>query len=353
MNDHDDELRRLLNEAVDDLDPHEGLTTIKSKTKENKMSARRPVLFGAGGAAIATAAVIGVIAWSGGFGNDDKTDDSEPAGAPTASASVADPSPDEPQSSATAPETDDAAPGGAVPVYYLGDGPNGSVLYREFQQGSGEDVLSTALEAAVSGTPLDPDYRTVWPDGTALQQVGVENDAIVVGLTGDLSDRPADMSERDARMAVQQLVYTAQAANGAGRVPVRFQLDGAPTDTLLGVPTADPVNAASPLKTLSLVSITTPESGQTLSGTFEATGLINNFEANVHWEILQGDEVVKDGVGIAEGWLEPKLFPFAVEVDLAGLQPGDYEFRVSTDDPSGGTEGNVGIHTDTKTFTVE
>ena len=48
------------------------------------------------------------------------------------------------------------------------------------------------------------------------------------------------MSRAEARMAVQQLVYTAQAVVQE-RAPVRFLLDGQPTDQVLGVPVSEPM----------------------------------------------------------------------------------------------------------------
>ncbi len=102
---------------------------------------------------------------------------------------------------------------------------------------------------------------------------------------------------------------------------------------------------------LNLVSVTTPEEGATVSGTFTATGVASSFEATVPWEIRQGDEVVKTGFSTAEGWME-KLYPWTTEVDVSDLPPGDYTFVALTDDPSGGAEGH-GPSEDTKSITVE
>ncbi|WP_235739142.1 Gmad2 immunoglobulin-like domain-containing protein [Nocardioides alcanivorans] len=355
MNQHDDEIRRLLNEAVGDVEPHEGITTIKSKTKEKKMSARRPVLFGAGGAAIATAAVIGVIAWSGGFGGDDKKDDANPAGSPTDDTSQStseDPSPTEAETSDTTSETDEPVESSAVAVYYVGDAGRGPVLYREFQSLSGSDKLTPALEAAVVGTPNDPDYRSAWPDGTAVNSAEATSDLITVDLGGVPADLASGVTAREAKMALQQLVYTAQAANGEGRVPVQITLGGSPSDTILGVPTAEPLNAGKATKTLSLMSISSPSEGATVSGSFTATGVNNGFEAWVGYQILKDGEEVASGFGTAEGWMDEKLFPWEVEIDVSDLEPGEYVLRFHNDDPSGGAEGS-GPDEDTRTIVVE
>ena len=57
-----------------------------------------------------------------------------------------------------------------------------------------------------------------------------------------------------------------------------------------------------------------------------------------------------EGFATAEGWMG-KLFPFTTTLDLSDLPPGDYTLVASTDDPSGGAEGN-GPFTDTKDFTL-
>jgi hypothetical protein len=81
------------------------------------------------------------------------------------------------------------------------------------------------------------------------------------------------------------------------------------------------------------------------------SGVGNSFEANLLWEVRQGDEVVDDGFATMAGWMGEKLFPFELEVDVSGLAPGEYTFWVSTDDPSGG-EG-IGAMTDDREFTIE
>ena len=80
-----------------------------------------------------------------------------------------------------------------------------------------------------------PSVDTVSFDGVGddgLLQVSISDAA--------LRDRPPTMTEREAQLAVQQVVYTVQGAVQA-RAPVQFLLDGNPVDTVLGVPTAEPL----------------------------------------------------------------------------------------------------------------
>lgn len=351
MND-DDNLSRALHDAVSDVEPRDALADIRARTRsdakvENMSNRTWPlVLLGAA----ATAAVIGVVAFVGGFGGDDDPDPgpaastTEPSVTPEPS-EAAEPSPTEPtdgEQTATPPEA------GAVPVYYIGDTERGGPrLYREFQ--GGDPTLTGALEL-LTGQPLDPDYRTAWPSGAF---VGAEDDGdvVTVRLADDaLAAAPDGMSEAEATAAVQQVVYTVQAVVQR-RAPVQFAVQGSLTQTVLGVGTAEPLANDSVLETLSHMSITTPEQGAAVSGTLELTGVANSFEASAGWELRRGDEVVKKGAWSAAGWMEDKLFPFEVSIDLAGVAPGDYTVWATTDDPTGGTEGS-GAMTDDKDVTI-
>jgi hypothetical protein len=236
-----------------------------------------------------------------------------------------------------------------VPVYFVGETPQGPRLYREFQRVQG-DPMTAAAELLTSGDTLDPDYRSLFPGG-AFESVSYDEAAgvIVAAVPDDGWTTPADgMSSADAKLAVQQLVYTLQGV-AQTRAPLVVTLGGERVP-LFGVETADGVRNADPIRTLALVNVTTPGEGETVSGTFTATGVASSFEANVPWEVRQDGEVVMDGFATAEGWMD-KLYPWQVDVDVSMLEPGTYEFVARTDDPSDG-EG-FGPSEDTKTFFVE
>ena len=147
-----------------------------------------------------------------------------------------------------------------MPVYYAGDSGRGTVLFREFQPGIGGDPVAQAAYAAVAGPPLDPDYRTLWPAGTEAT-ASYDGDVITVDLTGaDLHDRPAGMSEEDAGLAIQQVVYSVQGA-AQQRAGVQFLLDGQRTDQVLGEPASEPLTNAPLSATVTLMNITQPEEG--------------------------------------------------------------------------------------------
>jgi hypothetical protein len=242
----------------------------------------------------------------------------------------------------------------AAPVYFAADSPQGVSLYREFQRVDAGDRLRAAANLAVGGAAADPDYRSLWPDGAVIDTVsfdGVGNDGLLQVSVSDpaLRVRPATMTEREARLAVQQVVYTLQGVVGA-RAPVQFLLGGNPADTVLGVPTAEPLANDPPLEVLSHVNLTAPEQGEEASRSLVVTGVASSFEATVPLKVMRGSEVVLEDFATADGWMG-KLFPFTKTLDLSGLPAGDYTLVASTDDPSGGAEGN-GPFTDTKDFTL-
>lgn len=270
----------------------------------------------------------------------DATEPDRPTKKPRPSASQ-EPSP-------TATETSEPA-ASVVPVYYVGDGPDGKPrLFREFHRVTG-DPLTEAAKLLVAGQPDDPDYRTLWPQVEVSASRG-QDGTIVVDLPGDaFTERPDGMSERAAELAIQQLVYTLQGVQQE-RAPVQVERGG--TDVrLFGLATDRAFTAASPLETLNLVNITSPAEGDTVTGdTLTVTGVANSFEASGPCRLLvDGVEMVLQGYQ-SEGWMEDRLFPFEVDFPLEGIS-GEVVVQCETDDPSGGAEGN-GPSVDTKLIHV-
>jgi len=350
----DDDLRSILCDAVSDVHPDPALDRIRRRTRPSTAVRRvRPWL------AVSTAAAS-VAGGGGGLAQGDHPDSAPPAAGPASSSGARTGAP---SGAPTASLTDLASPRAAGPgpveralaVYYVGDTPQGPRLYREFQRASvppQDPPVFDAVQLAL-GRAHDPDYRTVWPAGTQVDQDQVSpGNAVSVSLTNtstDLRKRPAGMSVAEATAGVQQLVYTAQAAV-KNRNPVRLQLDGKDTPTLLGVDVSAPVAELGELDVLALVSITDPAEGTTVRGSFVARGVASSFEATVPWQITQGGKVVKSGFSTADGWLD-KLYPWTTDpIDISDLAPGSYTFVAMTDDPSSGEGG--GPHSDTRTIVV-
>jgi hypothetical protein len=266
---------------------------------------------------------------------------SEPTGTPAASEEPT----QQPTSETPAEPTDTT-----VPVYFVSDGPGGEPrLFREFHRVTGDPLTEAAKLVAGGGEPDDPDYRTLWPQ-VEISSVAATDGVLLVRLpSDDFTERPDGMSARLARLALQQLVYTLQGVQQE-RVPVVIARAG--TDSrLFGVRSDTQLQAASALRTLNLVSITSPAEGDTVTGdTLTVTGVANSFEASGPCRLLAGDQEVALQGYQAEGWMEDRLFPFSVELPLDGVT-GEVVVQCETDDPSGGAEGN-GPSIDTKTITV-
>ena len=359
----EEQLRRLLDETVGDIEPHARLAAIRYRTQENAMpTSRRPWIWGALGAAAATAAVIGGVAVLAGGDNDAGPG---PSTSPSATVTTPTDSPSESPGSSPSESPSESpssspseSPSHAVPVYYVGDTPRGLRLYREFQVPTeAGDPVTQAADLSVRGGATDPDYRSLWPAGTSVATSSYDGDVLTVNVesadasSGSLHDRPAGMTRAEAELAIQQVIYTAQAALGEGRPGVQFMLDGERTDQLLGVPTSEPLAEGDWMDTLALVSLSNPTEGQSVTGKLQVSGVASSFEATVPWQLLDGSKLVKAGSFMADGWID-KLYPFEGTVDLAGVAPGTYTFVASTDDPSGGAEGN-GPDRDTRTVVVE
>jgi hypothetical protein len=330
----DEALHRLLDDAVSDVQPREALQTIHARTAATPLRSRRPWLVGAGAAALATAATVTAVAV---MANDPATGpDDGPgfAGSPSATA------PAEGPTDATTPSTGPTEPPvateAAVPVYYVGDTSRGPRLYREFHAGTGENPLTASLRDAVAGASLDGDYTSLWPAGTTVNDAtvdGIGNDGLItvdLGSAGLLHDRPGSMTAEQASISVEQLIYSAQAATQT-RAPVEFRLDGERTDTVLGVPTSEPLAQGDAAQVLAQVWIIDPAEGAEVGSPFEVSGLAAAFEANVQWELMDGDRVVERGFTTAEECCTMAPYSFTVNAP-----PGEYTLVVHDTDPSGG-----------------
>ncbi len=330
MNQHgteDDDLRRLFSETTDSIRPLGTLDDLRSRTEKVDPMARRWFLPTLAAAAV-MALVIGGAFW---ITQDPTANESGPLDTPSV---------------AVASER-------AVPVYYVGAAAQGDRLFREFQKQqvcAGEQCLmEAAVTAAVAGEPQDGDYRTPWPDGVSVLGAAYDGDIITIDLsgTGPAQDSTAGPS-KSAELALQQLIYSAQAGLGAGRVPVQLLIDGERTTTVLGVPTNEPLAAAEELDVLAPVQISSPGHNQKFApGDVTVTGVAAVFEANVIWELLVGgDAVVASGFATAQECCTLSPYEFVLE----GLEPGTYTLVVHDEDMSG--EGRP-VNQDTKDIVIE
>ncbi len=357
----DEQLARLISDAASSIEPDDRLAEIRSRTA---LAPRRTRWYAAGGASLLAAAAVVTVALV--TGPSSPTAEPGPAGDP--SPTVSDPAPTTQPSPSTSSTTGPTAgptagDGGEVtsyPVFYVGDTPRGPRLYSETREAAGARDLLDALRL-LETQPQDPDYRSLWPEGSfaaaSFDGVGADGQLGVVLADASLRDRPKDLTEEEARMAVESVIWTLQgAASTADPVaaPVQFSFDGNPIDQVYGVPTSEGLAAGSSETVQAQMNIAAPAEGATVSGSFVAEGRNNGFEATMTWTVTDASgTVVLDGFATAEGWGEGGLFPWRTgRIDVSGLAPGRYTFTAANDDPSGGAEG-FGPDSDTRSIIVE
>lgn len=331
----DAQLRGLLHDAVADVEPAPRLDEVLHRAHGERRTAW-PVLLVA--AATLAVVAVGLGLWL------PRTGDTPPAAAPTPS--------DAP------PVT--MADRANVPVYYVG-GDEEPLLFREFPfvdaRGS-LDLPSLAVEAMLTAPPVDPDYRSPWPAGTTADVDYVEDrwEVVLANDEVDLRRRPAALTPREAELAVQQLLYTVQAAAGdAERHPVAVLVDtgaGAASPTpVLGVPVAVPVTQEPMASALAPVWIVEPGDGTT-QPTLEVSGVINRPLPFVAWTVTdETTAIVASGRADVSARRTGATYSFLVD----GLPSGTYTVAVTRGrEPLGAGSGTgvAGDLVDTKEVTV-
>jgi hypothetical protein len=235
----------------------------------------------------------------------------------------------------------------AYALYYVGETPNGPRLFREFRTGPGPETTPATAISMLQSAPDDPDYMSYWSEGQLLGAV-VVNGVIEVDVDPSVTaGAPLD------DLALQQVIYTVQAAAGDALLPVQFVHDGNPVAEVGGLPTSEPLTSAPQLDVLALASISDPTERRVVEDSFSAQGRASSFEGNVPWELRAPDgTTVRSGSAQTYGW-EDHLYPWATgAIDVSDLEPGDYTFVVMTADPSGGAEG-AGSTVDTRTVIIK
>jgi hypothetical protein len=309
--DGDADVRAALRQAVAGVQPEGGLERIEERLGEQARGSGLKVVIGTIAAVLATALVIGGVSW---LNHEAK----KPKPAPSSGRDV------------------------TVHAYYLGPTAGGLRLFSE--QRTLHDVRTSDLQAAVSaalGTPEDPDYKPF--PGSPQATVSSEGDVVVVDFNQpSLASYPL-LSDLDAGMAIQALVWT---VNDTVQRPVqvRFEINGQPARSLFGKVLNGSVTEQAADTVLSPVSVDLSEGQQVPSGT-TVLGKASTFEANVVWELRQGEQVVKQGYTTAGECCT--LSPYAFRLEAP---PGSYTLVVHDTDESGG-EGN-GVTSDSKDIVV-
>ena len=316
-----DDLTTLMREAVEDVEPTDRRAELRELVAVS--SKRRHRRYAITGGLLAAAVVVTGFAVSAQQSDSPETEPSSPQRG--------------------VDRTQDQRP--AYALYYVGDTPTGPRLFREFRDGPGPEMTPAAAISMMLSEPDDPDYTSYWSAGQLLGAT-VEDGVIEVDVDPSAVAGPLD------DLALQQVIYTVQAAAGDALLPVQFVHNGNPVAEVGGLPTSEPLSSAPQLEVLALASISNPTERRVVVDSFSADGRASSYEGNVPWQLKAPDgTVVRDGTAQTYGYVD-RLYPWATgRIDVSDLDPGDYTFVVMTVDPSGG-EG-PGPTFDTRTVIIK
>lgn len=300
---NDQDLRAGLHDAVSDVRPQRGVEEIEARIAARPGSVRRSWFAGTTTAVAAIVLVTGGVAWI--------------------------------NHHAANPQPAVSGSGNSVAViaYYLGDTANGPRLFSEHH--TVKQVQTSDLDAAVnetiSGNPDDPDYHSGFPKGMTASVTSTDN-RVDVDFDNPTIAAAAPAPDSTVDEAIQAVVWTINDVLARPNpVPVRFLINGQVATQLLGQPLDGPVHKQNADSVLSPVSVALPEGARLESTSVTViTGRAAAFEANVVWELRQGERAVKKGFTTANECCT--LSPYAFELKAP---PGNYTLVVHDTDPSG------------------
>jgi hypothetical protein len=256
---------------------------------------------------------------------------SAPSNAPTRTAT----GPTSPATTTIAPPVTTTV---SLPVYFLGPVTPGGErlrLFREFvptevpKPATAEGKALAALRQAFGPPnllPSSPAYESPWAS-SGPTSVRVADGRITVALSHGLDHAPAG----GADLAVQQIVWTAQAAVGQGALPVRITVPG-DADLAPGLPSTRTYNRPTDPNDVAMVLapvwVDEPYRGQVLKAgrPLSVRGIASTFEANVEWQLLKDGTEIESGFATASAGA-PARGTYSFDT-TAPLSPGSYVIRV-------------------------
>ncbi|WP_309079777.1 GerMN domain-containing protein [Zhihengliuella sp.] len=209
------------------------------------------------------------------------------------------------------------------PVYWVGTVDGERRLYREFVRAHDHgDPVVTALRHLLNGMPYDSEYASLLsPTPTVGASIDVDN-VITVDISSDAFRRTLDAD--DARLAVQQIVYTATAAaasagllSDASSPSVRLLVDGRSDREVFGhLRTGEPMPRIPELR--APIWIIEPQFGSLRSpGTVHVTGVGIDYPGGMHWRV---ERIGSAGTGTEADLLEN---PVPVDGGVVDVGRGD------------------------------
>jgi len=278
-------------------------------------------------AAAASVALIGAISW--GVANT-SSPQVTPAATSTSSATGAEPT-------ASPSNGTGATTQVALPAYFVGASSGTGDrfgLYREFVRtavpasATPAQKAKAAVGVAMNAQPFTNFEPYVQPwSGTTVKALKLTPNLITITLSGPGA---SGFTPEQTKLAVQELVWTAQAAIGQGTIPVKFVIaDGSTklfgtygTDKTYNRPTKE-----LQYEDLAPIWILSPERGKVFpaGAPVVANGESCAFEATTQWELKRGGAIVKHGSTMASSGCPIRG---TWKVNLGVLAAGDYTFRM-------------------------
>lgn len=368
-------LREGLHQEAERITPNDRRTEILAMAHDDAQTAETGRRWLAPVAAAASVALIGAVVWGA------SSNDGNQQAAPAVTQSV--PAPDVTQPPAapasTPPKKRETAPAPApnlappvpsantlpaatsqlaLPAYFVGPfAPAAKTfgLYREFVRTAvpvsptGAQKAKAAVAVAMTTQPFTSAEHYLQPwTGTSVRTVTVATSRITITLSGPGA---SGLTAAQSKLAVQQLVWTAQAAVGKGAIPVKFAISTGATQLFGRYSTALTYNrppVSRQYEVLAPIWITAPVRSQVFmaANPVVATGQSCAFEANTLWQLKKAGKVVKSGFATATSGCPTRG---TWQVKLGVLAPGSYAFRMYEVNQEGGN----GVFAETsKPFTV-
>jgi hypothetical protein len=366
-------LREALHKEADRIKPRERRTEILAMTHNEAPSAEPGRRWLIPVAAAASVALIGAVVWGvSNSGGDQQsasavkqqiTATSTPTPAPPVAATAGPapatvqapkPSPDATSKGSLAAATTPVT----VPAYFVGATSSTGRqfgLYREFVRttvpvgATAAQKARAAVAVAMNAQPLtyyEP-YLQPWA-GTSVTRLTLTPGRINITLSGPGA---RGFTAAQTRLAVQQLVWSAQAALGQGPIPVKFAVANGAAKLFGTYPTNRTYNRPArdlQFEVLAPIWITSPVRNQVFAArsTVLAAGQSCAFEGTTQWQLRKSGRVVRTGVTTASSGCPTRG---TWQVKLGVLGAGSYSFRMY----ERGMENGQVIAETSKPFTVK
>jgi hypothetical protein len=335
-------LADTLEHEADALEPNDRLAELRAATRVRRQ--RRPVLIAAAACGVLAVVVGGVAVALDGPDrgptlpavHDSRTTPARPD-QPTPSASRT--------SGAPTRSTSSTSGGGqavsyALPVYYVVQDGGQLRLAREWHRHTLDDpakrMLTALQDAANPSEVLAGGLSAPWQPGSQSLDVRGPSDGVltidVPATEGDAHGRSADQ----ARLAAQQLIWTATAVQQDASMGVRILVDGSPGLLFGSYPVGDvmhrdasvgpdgPQPSPTSEQPVSFIAIDLPRPQESLSAPVVVRGRACGFEAALSWELSDASGVVQSGhLTASRGCPDTGTW----SVRLPDVPAGSYTFR--------------------------